>query len=190
MTRPTDRHFAANLAAIGAAAFLSAASPAHADDFAQRSPDIHWPAGFTPRDADLFAHDEIMIGAPCERIWRHILEAAKWPSWYSNAKDVRIGGDGVLHADSHFIWNTFGLEVDGTVHEFVPSTRIGWFGTATDLRAYHTWYLAPVSASACQVITEEVGKGPAAVALRASDPDAMHRGHDLWLTSLKSLSER
>ena len=27
------------------------------DDLAHRSPDIHWPAGFEPERADLFAHN-------------------------------------------------------------------------------------------------------------------------------------
>ena len=34
------------------------------EDLANRSPDIHWPEGFTPADADLFAHNEISINAP------------------------------------------------------------------------------------------------------------------------------
>ena len=35
-------------------------------DGAQRSKDIHWPDGFHPEQADLFAHNEIAIHAPCK----------------------------------------------------------------------------------------------------------------------------
>ncbi len=30
------------------------------EDVARRSPDIHWPAGFEPAKADLFAHNDLM----------------------------------------------------------------------------------------------------------------------------------
>jgi hypothetical protein len=39
-------------------------------------------------------------------------------------------------------------------------------------------------------INEEVVKGSGAVNLRKSNPDAMHKGHDLWNASLKQVSER
>ena len=31
------------------------------DDLARRSPDIHWPAGFEPEKADLFAHNDLIM---------------------------------------------------------------------------------------------------------------------------------
>jgi hypothetical protein len=67
------------------------------DDLAHRSPDIHWPTGFEPEKADLFAHNDLIINATCERVWTHIIEASRWPTWYPNSKDVEIqGGDPVL----------------------------------------------------------------------------------------------
>ena len=33
---------------------------------------------------------------------------------------------------------------------------------------------------------EEAAKGPVAVSLRDPDPDGMHKGHDLWNSSLKT----
>jgi hypothetical protein len=56
-----------------------------------------------------------------------------------------------------------------------------------EISAYQTWLLIETS-DGCHVATEEVAKGPAAVSLRAADP-GMHKGHDLWLSTLKSLSE-
>jgi len=47
------------------------------DDLAHRSRDIHWPTGFDPAKADLFAHNELVIHAPCERVWQHIIDATK-----------------------------------------------------------------------------------------------------------------
>src|ERR1700685_3618286 len=50
------------------------------DDLAHRSPDIHWPAGFEPEQADLFAHNDLIINASCERVWTHIVDASRWPT--------------------------------------------------------------------------------------------------------------
>jgi hypothetical protein len=163
------------------------------DDVAKRSSEIHWPAGLSPDNADLFAHNEIFIKAPSSSVWQHIIEAPKWPEWYPNSRDVQIVNDqgGVLKADSKFEWSTFGLQISSTIHEFVPDNRLGWFGKGAGVDAvfYHTWLLVPAG-DGCRVVTEEVVKGPDAIAFRNSDPDALHRGHEVWLNSLKQLSEK
>ena len=63
------------------------------DDAAKRSSEIHWPAGLSSDNADLFAHNEIFIKAPSSRVWQHIIEAPKWPEWYPNSHDVQIVND-------------------------------------------------------------------------------------------------
>jgi hypothetical protein len=162
------------------------------DDLAKRSQDIHWPEGFTPDKADLFAHNEILINASCQTVWQHIVQAQKWPEWYPNAHQVQILNDstGILQKDSRFTWETFGLHIDSRISEFVPDSRIGWFGDGKELNAYHTWLLTGTSGGGCKVVMEEVVKGPGAVALYQSDPGAMHRGHDLWNNTLKKVSEQ
>ncbi len=119
-------------------------------DLAQREKDIHWPAGFDPSQADLFSHNALVINASCERIWGHIVDATKWPQWYPNSKDVRIDGDDILKEGSIFHWSTFGLLLESKVNEFVPFTRIGWYGYApgTAPSFYHAWYLKPELAPA------------------------------------------
>jgi hypothetical protein len=42
-------------------------------DGAQRNPDIHWPKGQHPEDADLYAHNEIMVNASCETVFANIV---------------------------------------------------------------------------------------------------------------------
>ncbi|HEY1928553.1 MAG TPA: hypothetical protein VGG92_13885 [Caulobacteraceae bacterium] len=39
------------------------------------------------------------------------------------------------------------------------------------------------------VVMEEAGVGPDVVAFRKADEGRMHRGHDLWLATLKWISE-
>jgi uncharacterized protein YndB with AHSA1/START domain len=159
--------------------------------YANPNPDIHWPAGFTPEDADLFTHNEVFIQAPPITVWRHLVAAPKWPGWYPNSQDVRIltGPTDELREESRFEFDTFGVHIDATIGEFVPENRLGWFGHGTGIDAYHTWLLTHVPGGS-QVVTEEVAKGPGVVALRQPEPEAMQKDHDLWVTRLKELSER
>jgi uncharacterized protein YndB with AHSA1/START domain len=160
-------------------------------DLAHRSPDIHWPAGFEPEKADLFAHNDLTIHASCERVWSHIIEASQWPTWYPNSKDVVIQGqDPALRDGTVFRWTTFGLAIESRVHEYVANRRLGWYGYAPGKPPsfYHSWYLQPTSAG-CHVVMDEAGIGEDAAALRRSDETLMHRGHDLWLATLKWVAE-
>jgi uncharacterized protein YndB with AHSA1/START domain len=166
-----------------------------ASDLRHRDRHIHWPDGFKPETADLFSHNEATIHASCKTVWAHIVDASRWPQWYANAKDVEIvGGGKTLASDSVFHWTTFGLPLESRVNEFVPYSRIGWYGYAPGTAPnaahsfYHTWYLVP-EGDACRVVTDEVGRGPDAARLRETNESLMHRGHDLWLATLKWVSE-
>jgi uncharacterized protein YndB with AHSA1/START domain len=161
------------------------------DDLAHRSPNIHWPAGFEPEKADLFAHNELIINASCGRVWTHIIDATRRPSWYPNSKDVEVkSADPVLRDGAVFRWTTFGLVIESKVHEYVPNQRLGWYGYAPGAKPsfYHSWYLEP-SGAMCHVVMDEAGVGQDAAGLRKSDETLMHRGHDLWLATLKWVAE-
>jgi hypothetical protein len=60
------------------------------DDVQRRSAHIHWPGDVNPDRADLFAHNDIVVNAPADVIWSHLVRASAWPSWYSNASDVVV----------------------------------------------------------------------------------------------------
>ncbi len=160
------------------------------DDLIERSVNIHWPDGYDPGHADLFAHNTIIIDAPTATIWAKLAAAAAWPTWYSNASDVVVNDPaGTLSEGVTFNWTTFGLKIASTVAEYVPHTRIGWYGTGDQLRAYHTWLLIPRHGKSTYVVMEETGIGPAARHLAQTNPGHMHRGHDLWNISLKFACE-
>jgi len=152
---------------------------------------IHWPNGFSPVTADLFAHNEIIISAPVRIVFQHIQEATKWPKWYSNSKNVQIHNntDGLLHSGSTWDWDTFGVHIKSQINEFKLNSRIGWFGNGKGMRAYHTWLLIPIGKDKTKVIMEECVYGEGAQKLRRSNPAVMHQGHDVWNQSLKQLAE-
>jgi uncharacterized protein YndB with AHSA1/START domain len=160
-------------------------------DLAARSHGIHWPAQFSPKAADIFSHNELLMEAPCERVWQHIVDATNWPLWYPNSKEVQLlDGAKVLGSDVRWRWTTFGLAIESQVHEYMPYSRLGWYGYAPGEAPafYHTWLMQP-RASGCLVVMEEVGLGKDATHLREADEGRMHRGHDLWLATLKWVSE-
>jgi hypothetical protein len=66
--------------------------------------------------------------------------------------------------------------------------RIGWFGDSLTTNCYHTYLLLKTN-EGCQVVTEEVAKGPGAIELRKKEPEARHKAHNVWLSTLKQRSE-
>ena len=90
----------------------------------------------------MFWHNALAINASCGANWGHIVDATKWPQWYPNSKDVRIDEGYVLKDGTVFHWSTFGLPLESRVNEFVPYTRIGWYGytPGTAPTFYHTWH--------------------------------------------------
>ncbi|MGH6881505.1 SRPBCC family protein [Hypericibacter sp.] len=153
-------------------------------------PEMRWPAGFSPGQTDLYARNEVFIDATGTTVWWHLVAAQKWPSWYPNSHELRIAGDrtGMLQPDSRFEFFTFGLHIDARMAEFAPESRLGWFGKGDGLEAFHRWRLVRVP-KGCQVVTEWTAKGPRAMAMGKRDPDAIRKGHDLWLRNLKTISE-
>ena len=172
---------------------------AHAEDATTRpvknlsnaNNSIHWPKGFDPKEADAFVHNEIWIKAPAKVIWENLVNAPEWPTWYSNSANIQIAGPDKsrLQADSAFTWSTFGFPIESKINEFVPGSRLGWFGGGTGIRAYHTWLIIE-KGDGCEVVTEEAQVGPSALKFNVEQPTAMYDGHDWWLTALKVRSER
>jgi len=141
-----------NALVLGAALGLLAASATQAQQSSHLSaeylklatPLIHWPRGLEPRNVDVFVHNEGWIHAPPEVVWANLIDAAQWPSWYSNAANVRIeGGATKLAKGVSFTWTTFGFPIHSTVDIFEPNREIGWNVDTHQFRVHHAWLLLP-----------------------------------------------
>jgi hypothetical protein len=161
-----------------------------AKDLSQANGQIHWPKGFDPKEVDAFVHNKIWINAPASVIWANLVNAGDWPMWYSNSSDIQTDSPDqrTLHAGTAFTWKTFGFPIQSKINEFVPGSRLGWFGSGTGIKAYHTWLIVEKDGG-CEVITEETQVGPSAIKYNIEQPTAMQDGHNWWLTALKYRSE-
>ena len=151
------------------------------NDPAQGSTQVDWPAGYSPKTADIYSHNEVVIHANPSTVWHYLVAAEQWPSWYSNARNVKISNsEHILRPGSKFSWNTFGGLYESTVAEYVPNERLAWFTEGTGIRtAYHSWLLIPV-ADGCRLVSEKVDYGPNLTSSAASvDQGLRHQVNQL-----------
>lgn len=179
-------------------------------DWAERSPDVHWPTPMFNKAAEIFTHNTIEINAPCATVWNHLVQAEQWPSWCPYNRQVKIwGGSKELQKHTRFTSVAYDLpqdnigifgvpndRQDSLVIEYVPLRRIGWrtFGRAWTIHGslcdcYQNWLLKPVGDKKCLVTFEEVATGMAARYARGAYPEVVHVAHDAWLERLKWISE-
>jgi uncharacterized protein YndB with AHSA1/START domain len=119
-------------------------STQNAGHMKQASPLIHWPAGLEPHNVDVFVHNEGWIDAPPDIVWANLIDAAQWPSWYSNSADMRIeGGQSKLAMGVSFNWKTFGFPIRSTVVACEPGREIGWSVDNPEFTVHHAWVLVP-----------------------------------------------
>ena len=90
---------------------------------------IRWPARFSPDAAAVHVVNALTIAAEPQAVWRALVHAKDWPTFYANASKVVVsGGGGELFSGVHFTWRTFGVDLKTEVQEFEPFERIAWPG--------------------------------------------------------------
>lgn len=150
-----------------------------------------WPSEYSPANSPVHALNEIRTELAAEQLWPVLIDAADWPRWYSNARDVVLGpGQEVLAQGATFQWTTFGLRITSTVSEFVPGRRLGWSGRGRGSAGYHRWVLEPLPGGGTRIVTEEVQQGPMARLLAPLVRRSIERQHQRWLEGLVQTAGR
>lgn len=162
-------------------------------DRARRDNAIHWPAAYDPSVAPVFSHNELLIHSDCHKVFERLADAPAWPSWLVIVKDVANETPGTKDLGALYRLKIFDSPIQSRVVEYVANQRISWipFGAdETEQRHghYHAWRLVPQESS-CLVITEETGIGPGDRKDPAAGSHLMHKAHELWLDSLRYVSE-
>ena len=166
-------------------------TPAPDQTFAPPPTLIRWPEKYLPANAEVFAHNEIVIPVPPEQIWAWLLRAQLWPKWYRNAANVHFlshtGPD--LRDRSRFRWKTFGVKITSKVLEFEPYRRLAWNAHGIGVDGYHAWVLTPVGESSTHVLMEKTQTGWLARLSAALRPKRMHERHQEWLEGLSAKAQ-
>ena len=162
-------------------------------DRAHRDLAIRWPAAYDPSVAPVFSHNELLIHADCHRAFTHLTDAMGWPDWLVIVKDVESETPGNMGKGALYRLKIFGSPIQSRIVEFEADQRVSWipFGadeTETHHGHFHAWHFVPQGAN-CLVITEETGIGPGDRKDPAAGSHLMHKAHELWLDSLRYISE-
>ncbi len=151
---------------------------------------IYWPDNFAPQNSHVHIVNCLEMDVTPQAAWAHLIDAVKWPNWYSNSKNVRIsGGDenAVLSLGAEFHWTTFGMNITCTVEEFQPFERLAWSSISRGMQVYHAWLILP-RPNGCYVITEETQNGFISRIAARLMPGRMHKFHQIWLEGLNEIA--
>jgi hypothetical protein len=153
-------------------------------------PDIHWPAGFTPPNADCYCQTRMLIHAPADRVFGLLADVEDWPKWVPEVTAVQRDNTataGLQHLQA-FEFALHDLRVEALVGEYLPNSRLGWSGIGTGLLLYHSWLFLEFP-HGTDVVTETVARGPVAQAMKEAPPTWASELGRQWLSELKNLAE-
>jgi len=143
-----------------------------------------WPAGLEPAASPVHVRNEIAAPAPVDTVWRWLVRADLWPTWFGRASKVRFERGGPeLRQGSVVVWRMLNATIRVTVKVCEPPHRLDWEGGAAGVHAYHAWLLEP-AAGGSRIVTEETERGPLPWLLRWYLRGALHGAHADWLTTL------
>ena len=146
-----------------------------------------------PSVAPVFSHNELLIHADCHRTFAHLADATSWPNWLVIIRDVANETPDKMGQGALYSLKIFNSPIQSRIVEFEADQRMSWvpFGadeTETRHGHYHAWHFVP-QAGNCLVTTEETGVGPGDRKDPAAGSHLMHKAHELWLDSLRYVSE-
>lgn len=156
---------------------------------------VVWPERYDPCVSAIYALNDIDVKAPPEVVWRLLVDAENWASWFPAEDWVKIeGGKRELALGTRYARVTVGFPMSLVVTECVPNRRLAWSttvdGDATGSSAYHGWVVTP-TVEGCHVLTEETQQGAFFLEeLGRKNPGALYRYHQDWVEKLAEAAER
>lgn len=155
---------------------------------------VIWPERYDPRTSAIYALNDIDVKAPPELVWKLLVDAEHWCSYFPAEDQVRIlSGESELALGTRYSRVTVGYPMSLVVTECVPGRRLGWAttvdGDETGSSAYHGWVITPRK-DGCHLLTEETQQGPFFVELIGRlHPGALYRYHQDWVERLARAAE-
>ncbi len=147
---------------------------------------VIWPAKYDPKTSAIYALNDIDVKAPSEVVWRLLVDAENWSSYFPPEDQVKIlSGGRNWRAGLNTARVTVGFPMSLVVTECEPFRRLAWAttvdGDGTGSSAYHGWIITPTD-DGCHVLTEETQQGPWFLEeLGRKHPGALYRYHQEWV---------
>jgi uncharacterized protein YndB with AHSA1/START domain len=155
---------------------------------------VIYPPEYDPRISPIYALNEIDVKAPPEAVWKLLVEAENWASYFPPEDQVKLP-DGVkeLTLGTHYTRMTIGYKMFPIVTECVPFRRLSWTtsveGDETGSTAFHGWVITPTD-EGCHVLSEETQQGPWFVEMLAHRyPGKLFEYHQDWVEGLARAAE-
>jgi uncharacterized protein YndB with AHSA1/START domain len=155
---------------------------------------VIWPERFDPKTSAIYALNDIDVKAPPEVVWKLLVDAENWSSYFPAEDQVEILTDETeLALGTQYRRVTVGFPMSLVVTEFEPCRRLAWAttvdGDETSSSAYHGWVITPTD-DGCHVLTEETQQGAFFLEeLGHKHPGALYRYHQDWVERLARAAE-
>lgn len=155
---------------------------------------VRWPERFHPKISAIYALNDIDVKAPPEVVWRLLVRAEDWSSYFHREDRVKIlTGEAELALGAKYSRITVGFPMSLVVTECEPCRRLAWQtvvdGDESGSTAYHGWVITPTS-TGCHVLTEETQQGSWFLdVLGHKHPGGLYSYHQQWVEDLARAAE-
>jgi uncharacterized protein YndB with AHSA1/START domain len=155
---------------------------------------VIWPERYDPKTSAIYALNEIDVKAPPEVVWKLLVDAEHWSSYFPAEDQVKIlTGEPELALGTRYSRVTVGFLMNLIVTEYASARRLSWStvvdGDETGSSAYHGWVITPTK-DGCHVLTEETQQGPFFLEeIGRKHPGALYRYHQDWVERLARAAE-
>jgi predicted SnoaL-like aldol condensation-catalyzing enzyme/uncharacterized protein YndB with AHSA1/START domain len=155
---------------------------------------VIWPLPFDPKTSAIYALNDIDVNAPPEVVWKLLVDAENWSSYFPAEDQVKIlTGEPELALGTKYSRVTVGFPMHLLVTECAPGRRLAWStlvdGDESGSSAYHGWVITPTD-TGCHLLSEETQQGPFFLEeLGRKNPGALYRYHEEWVDSLARAAE-
>jgi uncharacterized protein YndB with AHSA1/START domain len=155
---------------------------------------VIWPHQYDLKTSAIYALNDIDVKAPPEVVWKLLVDAEHWSSYFPAEDQVKIlTGERELVLGTRYSRVTVGFPMTFIVTECMPGRRLAWStvvdGDETGSNAYHGWVISP-TVEGCHVLSEETQQGEFFLELIGrKHPGALYRYHQDWVEGLARAAE-
>ncbi len=139
--------------------------------------------GRIDEDASLMDRQSIIINAPIEKVWNHLVDAEKWPTWNSDVKWVKVD-----EADPYsFKWHHHGHTISSTFQYIKAPYGLSLTAQFGLVKAIYLWTLDSTDEDQTVATVQQSFKG--FMLFLFMNHRKMHEDLLNWLDQLKKVGE-